>query len=100
MSYSRLQSFISKPCFCQFIVVREDFLHDWNVHLHFFIRQVLELVLSTVRGRFAFSCHKLDMHERVSTLDCDRATVITQVYEFKGKSASESAVDFGRVQEG
>ena len=59
----------------------------------------LEHVVAVVGGRLSFPLQELNVHQRISSFDCDRLSFVAQVYQLESESSDVAAMDFGSVEE-
>src|SRR5439155_22397579 len=71
---------------------------DGDVVSDLLLAHKLEHVPTVVGGRLPLPLQEFDVHQRLSTLDCNRLPFVTQVDELQGESANVAAVYLRGVQ--
>src|SRR5205807_10077899 len=71
---------------------------DGDVVSDLLLAHKLEHVPAVVGGRLTLPLQEFDMHQRVSTLYCNRLPLIAQVNKLYSESANVAAVDLRSVQ--
>lgn len=65
----------------------------------FVLAHELEHVVAVVGRRLPFPLQELNVHQRISSFDCDGLSFVTEVYQLESESSDIAAVDFGSVEE-